>query len=186
MRKLLPLILVTLSCSAQQRDLTWDNLQAIRPGASIRVATPHHHTTCTFEHASPDALACRAGTKETSFARADITRVQLHHRVRSTLVGTIPGDALAIVGAIGYATRNCQNNTVFFCGLGAEALSALGGAVIPIGAAIGAASDFTQTTIYRPTTPLPATTPSAATTPPAATAPPATAEPAPPSSFVKP
>jgi len=74
--------------------------------------------------------------------------VKIPHRLRSALIGGAPGAALAGGAGIAAATAKCSNST-FFCGLGADLLAALGGVLFLIGLGIGAATDFSATTLYK-------------------------------------
>jgi len=143
---------VTLSVSAQTAqpaDGGWGRVQALAPSTSIRVKAKKT-VVCKFQAATADALSCLADGKTDvqTLPLAEIKYVKIPHRLRSALIGGAPGAAIAAGGGIGAATAKCGNNT-FFCGLGGELLAALGGVLFLIGVGVGAATDFSATTLYK-------------------------------------
>jgi hypothetical protein len=143
---------VTLSASAQSAqpaDGGWGKVAALASATSIRVKAKHT-VVCKFQSATADSLSCLVSGKTDVqvIQLADIKWVKIPHRGRSALIGAAPGVALAAGSGIKKATEGCPNGT-FFCGLGADILTAFGAVLAIIGAGIGAATDFSATTIYK-------------------------------------
>ena len=153
---LLSLILifsVTLCASAQSAqpsDAGWGRVESLAAGTSVRVKAAKSTVVCKVKAVDADSLSCVADGKTDVqvFKVADVKYVKIPHRGRSALIGGAPGAVLAASGGIATATAQC-NNTTWFCGLGGELLAALGGVLFLIGLGIGAATDFSATTIYR-------------------------------------
>jgi hypothetical protein len=153
---LLSLVLIfaiTLSASAQTAQPTdggWGRVEALANATSIRVKAKKQTVVCKFQSATADSLSCLVSGKTDVqlFQLADIKYVKIPHRGRSTLIGAAPGAVVAAAGGIGRATEKCTNAT-FFCGLGADLVMGLGAALAIIGAVIGAATDFSATTLYK-------------------------------------
>ena len=144
---------VTLSASAQPAQPTdggWSKVEALAGSTSIRVKAKKRTVVCKFQSASADSLTCLENGKPDVqvFQLVDIESVKIPHRGRSALVGAAPGAALAAGAGIAKGTEKCTNST-FFCGLGADIFAGLGAALAVIGAAIGAATDFSATTLYK-------------------------------------
>jgi hypothetical protein len=153
---LLPAFLLCAAVSSAQQpatpptaDYSWSRVQALPVGASLHVSIKHHTHSCNYKASTPDTLECVYHSQDISYQRKDVLKVAIAHRIRSALVGTIPGIALAIGGAID-ADHACNtSNNTFFCGLGGAAVSVLGGILIPVGIGVGAGADFTRATIYK-------------------------------------
>jgi len=144
---------VTLSASAQTAqpaDGGWARVEALATATSIRVKAKKQTVVCKFQSATGDSVSCLVNGKPDPqvFQLADIKSVKIPHRGRSALIGAAPGKALAAGAGIGKATENCSN-TAFFCGLGADILLAFGAVLAVLGAALGAATDFSATTVYQ-------------------------------------
>jgi hypothetical protein len=150
---LLPTALLALSASAQAppqppAGSNWQHVQALPAGTSIEVKARTSHASCTLKSVAPDSLTC-AHHKDLVFQRADILTIKVSHRDRSALVGAaVAGGTLAVVGFA--ATTDHAPNSLFgsnflrgpvTLGLG------LGGGII--GAAVGAFTDFTRSTVYK-------------------------------------
>ena len=143
---------VTLSASAQTAQPSgdgWGRVEALASATSIRVKAKHT-VVCKFQAATADSLSCLVSGKTDVqvFQFGDIKSVKIPHRGRSALIGAAPGAVLAAGSGIKKATEGCPNGT-FFCGLGADILTAFGAVLAVIGAAIGAATDFAATTVYK-------------------------------------
>lgn len=137
-----------LAAQTPAADLSdWTRLQAIPAGTTLHVSAPHGGT-CSFVRSDADTLVCSKDKSERSYPRAEVRKVSIAHRGRSALVGAIPGAAIGIGGLIGYENRKCGGQDLL-CGLGAGAVGILGVALVPVGAGIGAGTDFTRHTIYK-------------------------------------
>jgi hypothetical protein len=150
---LLLIFAVTLSASAQTAqpaDNGWGRVEALSASTSIRVKGAKRTVVCKFKSADAESLSCveEGKTDVQVFQLADIKYVKIPHRLRSALIGGAPGAALAGGAGIAAATEKCSNTT-FFCGLGADLLAAVGGVLFLIGLGIGAATDFSATTVYK-------------------------------------
>jgi len=144
---------ITLSASAQvaqPQASGWGRVQALPVATSIRVKAKHT-VVCKFQSATEDSLTCLDSSKAgvQVFQLADIKYVKIPHRGRSVLIGAAPGAALAIGAGVSKATENCTNSGQFFCGLGSDLLAAFGGVLAILGGGIGAATDFSASTLYK-------------------------------------
>ena len=143
---------VALSASAQNAQPSnngWARVQALPAATSIRVKAKHT-VVCKFQSATDDALTCLDNGKGgvQVFPLTDIKSVTIPHRGRSASIGAAPGAALAIGAGVSKATENCTNSSQFFCGLGSDLLAAFGGVLAILGGGIGAATDFSASTLY--------------------------------------
>ena len=135
-----------LGASAQQptqpaaaAGSNWQHVQALPIGASINVEAKTRSTNCYLKHV--DTLTCTHG-KDVVFQRVDILTVKIPRRGRSALIGmAIGAGAGAVLGA---ATG--RNGSFVPRGLGAVILAVPGA---PIGAAVGALTDFARSTVYK-------------------------------------
>jgi len=148
---LLLIFTVTLTASAQSAQPAgngWARVQTLAVSTSIRVKAKKT-VVCKFQSATADALRCLTNGKTDvqEFPLAEIRYVKVPHRLRSALVGAIPGAAIALGGGIGVATANCSKVTLF-CGFTGAIIAAFGAVLILIGLGAGAAADFSATTLY--------------------------------------
>jgi hypothetical protein len=151
MRKLLVVFLLgcTLCTASRAQTQTpdagpsWQRLQGLPSGLGISVKARGGSGNCAFKSASEAELVCASsnGTLRT-FQRADIKRVRLRHRGRSTLVGLAIG---ATAGAVAGAAT-CKKGDIVGPGACAVVLGVPGAL---IGALVGASTDFTHSTVYR-------------------------------------
>lgn len=126
--------------SAPKSGSNWQHVQALPAGSSIQVQARKSHAKCNLKSVDADSLTC-VQKKDLVFQRTDIVSIKIPRRGRSTLAGMgIGAGAGAVLGAaVG------QNGTFVPRGLGAIILGVLG---TPIGAGIGAATDFSRSTVY--------------------------------------
>ncbi|MDP9051846.1 MAG: hypothetical protein M3O31_14170 [Acidobacteriota bacterium] len=124
----------------------WQHIQVLPAGTSINVKARSSHASCKVKSVDADSLTC-TDKKDMVFQRTEVVSIKISRRGRSTLVGLGIGGVLgAAIGAA--ATPSCKGQS--FCivskGGGAVVLGVLGGAV---GTAIGVATDFTRSTVYK-------------------------------------
>jgi hypothetical protein len=125
----------------------WRYVQALPVGTSVYVSAKTRHTACKLQRVDADSFTCFGAGKDAVFPRSEIKTIQIAHRGRSTLVATVPGDALIVGGAVGLAAdRGCSG---IACNLLPGAVLVGGVAIASIGAPIGALTDFTRSTVYR-------------------------------------
>jgi hypothetical protein len=119
----------------------WQRVQALPVGQSIDVTAKASHANCKLKSVDADTLTCTQ-RKDIVFQRADILSVKVPRRGRSALIGTAIG---AGAGAVfGFASG--RNGSFVPRGLGAAIFGVVGA---PIGAAIGALTDFNHSTVYK-------------------------------------
>ena len=125
----------------------WRYVQALPVGTSVYVNAKTRHKACKLRSVDADSFTCFGVGKDAVFQRAEIKTIKIAHRVRSTLVATVPGDAMIVGGAVGLAAdHGCAG---IACNLLPGAVLLGGVAVAAIGAPIGALTDFTRSTVYR-------------------------------------
>jgi len=131
----------------------WTAVEAIKAGTIVHVFGTSHSTVCNLAKVDDSSLTCTGvGTSQGEvFQKADIKKIKLPHRGRSTLVGLAIG---AGVGAgVGAGIGSGQGNggsigiskgqfTEILVGIGAVAFGL-------IGALVGALTDFMASTIYK-------------------------------------
>jgi hypothetical protein len=118
---------------AQQPTKDWDGIEALKPGASIRVTLPKQKILCAFDSADDDGLIChrrQAGVdRSISLPRAGIQQIRARNATGSVITGTLIGTGIGLgTGAIVDSTvkdPNTTNNAKFTRGLA------------PIGALLG-------------------------------------------------
>jgi hypothetical protein len=127
----------------------WHRVQALPPGVAIDVKARKQHVRCKFSGATDDSLTCSRDTgAPIVLQRADVQSVKIGHRVRSTLIGAgVGGGTLAIVGfAVG---TNGNADSLFGKNFLRGAIAGVFGAIgVAAGGGIGAATDFSKSTVY--------------------------------------
>ena len=152
------LLLLPLLAVAQQKAVptpppppqgsNWQHVQALPLGTTIQVKTQTNKTKCALKSVDADSLTCLHG-KDIVFQRSEIRSITIPRKSRSTWTGTAIGAGAGF--AIGAGGAAATDKGGWFSGAGWDALSGaifgiLGGA---IGAGVGAATDFTHSTIYK-------------------------------------
>jgi hypothetical protein len=124
----------------------WQHVQALPIGASLDIKAKKSHLTCKLKSVDDDSLTCAQG-KDIVLQRMDILTIKIPRRGRSTLIGTaIGGGTGALIGfGIGTSGPGWFGNNAFR-GPVTAVFAAMGGVV---GAATGAISDFTRSTVYK-------------------------------------
>jgi hypothetical protein len=147
------LLFPTLALAQQPAALAgsdWNHVHALPVGVNVHVKTKGHSRTCNYESSDDDTFTCLSNDKSLKFTRAEIRAIQITRRGRSALIGMIPGAAIAAGSGITLASEKCSNQGfIDFCGLGAAVGVIFGGLLVPIGAGIGAGTDFARSTIYK-------------------------------------
>jgi hypothetical protein len=137
--------------SAPPEGSNWQHVQALPAGASINVKTRTRSASCKLKNVDPDTLTCTQ-KKDIVFQRADILTIKIPRRGRSALIA---GGIGAGVGAgVGAATgcSSTQQSSAWGCFLTpTRSQGAAIGAVLfgAIGGTIGAATDFSRSTVYK-------------------------------------
>ena len=127
---------------AQQPTKDWVDIEALKPGTSIRSALPKQKILCAFDSADDDKLVChkrQAGVdRSISLPRAGIQQIHARNATGSVIAGTLIGTGVGLgTGAIVDSTikdSNTTNNAKFTRGL-----APVGGL---LGALFGVATDF--------------------------------------------
>ena len=149
MRKLLIPVLFAAStflsaqqptASASPEGSNWQHVQALPIGASIRVRVLHNSTSCKLKSVDADSLTCTSA-KDITFQRGDIRSITIPRRGLSTAIGAAAGAGAGVsVGAgLGPAFWTSRGKCA---GVGIAIFT-------PIGAIIGATTDFAHSTVYR-------------------------------------
>jgi hypothetical protein len=148
------LALCSISLSAQQSASSqpqhakgWDEVRLLRAGTGLDIKLRHGGQKCAFEAADDSTLTCKHGA-DLIVQKADILRIKVHHRGRSTLGGLAIGAGTGAI--IGFASSSpCNDNSFSVCVLGRGAVAGIlgiaGGAT---GALTGYFTDFTRSVIY--------------------------------------
>lgn len=124
----------------------WRKVEALTPSRTVSVDSKGSHSSCIVQHTDADSLAC---TGATSFQRANVRSVRIHHRWRSAAVAGGIGFGLgAVIGAA--SGRSCAPNTfcLNFVSRG-ELATGFGAALGVVGLPVGYFTDFTGTTVYK-------------------------------------
>jgi uncharacterized protein YcfJ len=135
-----------LSAPAQQPSQppagsNWQHVQALPIGASIQVHARKSHANCNLKSVDADTLTCTRG-KDLIFQRIDILTTKIPRREHSALIGmAIGAGAGTIVGA-----ASGRNGSFAPRDVSAIAFGVVGA---PIGAAVGALTDFAKSTVYK-------------------------------------
>jgi hypothetical protein len=127
---------------AQPPAQDWDGIEALKPGASIRITLPKQKILCAFDSADDDGLVChrrQAGVdRSISLPRSEIKLIRARNATGSVVAGTLIGVAVgAGIGAVvdsSIKNPNTTNNAKFTRGL-----SPIGGL---LGALFGIATEF--------------------------------------------
>jgi hypothetical protein len=127
---------------AQQATKDWDGIEALEPGASIRVTLPKQKIFCAFDSADDKELVChrrQAGVdRSMSLPRSEIQLIRARNATGSVVAGTLIGTGVGLgIGAIvdsSIKNPNTTNNAKFTRGL-----APIGGL---LGALFGIATDF--------------------------------------------
>jgi len=156
MRKLFAtlLVLTTISATAQQAaqapvaappaSPSWQKVQALAAGTSIKVKTRTGNTACILKSVDAGALTCNHG-KDIVIQQTDILTIRVAHRGRSALVGlAIGGGGGAIIGAA--SIPSCSGICIISRSTGAVVVGVAGAL---IGAIVGVTTDFAHTTVYK-------------------------------------
>ncbi|MDP9051662.1 MAG: hypothetical protein M3O31_13230 [Acidobacteriota bacterium] len=148
------LLLPAIGLAAQQpaavspaEGSNWQHVQALPVGQSIFVKAKSRNSGCRLAVVDADTLTCTQ-KKDIVFQRTEILSIKVPRRGRSALIGTGVGAAgLAIAG---FAATTNSNSGWFgpnFLRGPVTAVGAMAGGAI--GAGIGAATDFSRSTIYK-------------------------------------
>ena len=117
--------------------------------ANLHLSLRGNSAGCRLSSADDTSLTCAGhnGAKTDIFQRSDIRKVVIPHRGRSALIGLGIGAAVGfIVGAA--SGDSCKPQDIICFSRGET--GALGAVVFaPIGALVGALTDFSHSTIYR-------------------------------------
>jgi hypothetical protein len=118
----------------------WQHVQALPQGTNIHIKAQHASASCALKSADADSLTCLHG-KEITFQRTEIKSITISRRVLSTAIGAAAGAGVGTAIGAGLGPSFWANR-----GKGA----AVGIAIFtPIGAIIGAGTNFAQSTVYR-------------------------------------
>lgn len=140
---LLPGLLVyAQSTSAPAQPSSWAKVEAQPKGTNIKVKAAHDGGSCLLIQVTADALTCTHKGQDVTYQRADIRKISRPHRGRSALVGLGIG---AAAGGIGGAVGNGSSSFIIGRGLAAVIFAVPAGL---LGAAVGAGTDFTGSTLY--------------------------------------
>ena len=127
---------------AQPPAKGWDGIEALKPGAAIRITLPRQKILCAFDSADDDGLVChrrQAGVdRSISVPRTGIQLIRARNATGSVAVGTAIGVGIGLgIGAIvdsSIKNANTTNNAKFERGL-----APIGGL---LGALFGLATEF--------------------------------------------
>jgi hypothetical protein len=128
---------------------SWQAVITLPAGTRVDVKAKSQHIRCKFNSADDKALTCTRGKNGAMVVldRSDIRSVKIGHRLQSTFLGGVVGaGAFAIAGA---AITSGGGDSFFGSNnLRGEVagLSALAGVLV--GGGIGAATDFSKSTVY--------------------------------------
>ena len=126
--------------SASSEGSNWQHVRALPAGASIHVKAQHSSAICKLKSVDADSLTC-TGVKDITFQRAEIRSITIPRRGLSTAIGAAAGAGAGVAVGAGLGPTVWTSR-----GKGAGVGVAI---FAPIGAIIGAATDFAHSTVYK-------------------------------------
>jgi hypothetical protein len=121
------ILILSLACPGQSSGSNWENVKAIAPGTQIRLVIDKAKPLMgSLQSVTDGEVVFKHGSGPRSVARSQITSISVRkkgHRLRNALIGLGTGTALGLLVGHGFA-RNCPG---WFCGLSADADTAVGG-----------------------------------------------------------
>ena len=136
------------SAHAQQSTSTkavgWARVESLPSGVSVEVKALKDNMHCKFKGATDEAITCVSddGASTHVYPKADVKRVRLPHRGKSTVTGL----AIGAGGGAVFGAAVGRNGSLVPRGAAAVVFGVVGAV---IGTIVGVSTDFMHTTIYK-------------------------------------
>jgi uncharacterized protein YfiM (DUF2279 family) len=130
-------MVAVLMLAGAQAAPDWSRVSSLSSGANVRVETSAGSVTGQFISATADAITLRLSARESTFSRANITKVQLRtgksHRLRNAGIGFVAGLALGAVAYKATCSGSCLAEGAVAWTVPLELAGAITGAALPSG-----------------------------------------------------